>query len=119
MERSLKGNWGNRTADDFQYQIAFQFVAQLEDAMKAAPMDRAQLAKKLGVTKGRVSQILNDPGNLSLKLVVQYARALDLKVAIVAYDDPRCAEDDNGPVNPVVFVKCWEKAERPTDLFGV
>jgi hypothetical protein len=118
MDHTLKGNWGNRDDDDFLYQIGFDFVAQLEEVMKSTPLDRAGLAKKLGVSKGRVSQILNNPGNLTLKLVVQYARALDRKVAIVAYDDDDSAHT-RGPVHPQVFVACWEKDGKPTDMFSI
>ena len=117
MEDSLKGNWGNRNSEDFLYQIAFDFVAQLEDIMEAEGMDRTMLAAKLGVSKGRVSQILNNPGNLTLKNVVRYARAIDYKVALVAYDDE---ESNNGgaPINPQVFIACWKRAGKPTDLFA-
>lgn len=118
MDSALKGHWGTRTDEDFLYQVAFDFVAQLEDAMKADEIDRAKLAKKLGVSKGRVSQILNDPSRLRLENVVRCARVLGLKVSIVAYKDPRKPQDDSGPVPPQVFVTCWEKADRPTDLFA-
>jgi transcriptional regulator with XRE-family HTH domain len=117
MDGPLKGHWGTRTDDDFLYQVAFDFVAQLEDSMEAKQL-RATLAKNLGVSKGRVSQILNDPSRLRLENVVRCARALGLKVSIVAYKDPRKADDDSGPVPPQVFVKCWENANQPTDLFA-
>lgn len=114
---ALKGHWGSRTAEDVIYQIGFDFVAQLEDIMESEKMDRAELAKKLGVSKGRVSQILNDPGNLTLKNVVKYSAVLGRKVTIVTYDD-KATPHQNGPISPQVFVACWEKAGRPTDLFS-
>jgi transcriptional regulator with XRE-family HTH domain len=114
-ERSLIGHWGNRDSDDFLYQIAFDFVAHLSNIMESEGIGRAELAQKLGVSKGRVSQILNNPGNLTLKLVVEYARAIGYKVAIVTYDDG--GNDNNGPVNPQIFTSCWEKLGRPTDFF--
>jgi transcriptional regulator with XRE-family HTH domain len=113
---ALKGHWGSRTAQDVIYQIGFDFVAQLEEIMASEQMGRAELAEKLGVSKGRVSQILNDPGNLTLKNVVKYSEVLGRKVTIVTYDD-EATPHKNGPVSPQVFVACWEKAGRPKDLF--
>jgi transcriptional regulator with XRE-family HTH domain len=115
MDHSLRGNWGNRDNKGFLYQIAFDFVAQLEDVMEAEGIDRAKLAQILGVTKGRVSQILNHPGNLTLKNIVQYASALKLKVTIVAYKD-RDVVHSTGPIHPQVFVACWKKTGQPTDV---
>lgn len=117
MDHSLNGNWGNRNNDDFLYQIAFDFVAQLEDTMEAKGWDRTKLAAELKVSKGRVSQILNNPGNLTLRNIVQYTRALHRKVAIVAYDDGDAA-NKNGPIPPQVFVACWTTTGKPTDMFS-
>jgi transcriptional regulator with XRE-family HTH domain len=117
MARSMTGRWGNRNIKDLVFQIGFDFVAQLEDIMEDKGIGRTKLAETLGVTKGRVSQILNDPGNLELENIVKYARALNRKVAIVAYDDGD-PNNDKGPVSPQIFTTCWEKAGRPTDFFS-
>jgi transcriptional regulator with XRE-family HTH domain len=113
----LKGHWGTRTEKSFLYQIGFQFVTQLEDIMKTEKIGRTELAEKLGVSKGRVSQILNDPGNLTLKTIVRYTRALDRQVSIVAYSHKDTEND--GPVHPEIFVACWELADKPTDFSSV
>ena len=78
MARSMRGNWGHRNDSDFLYQVAADFVAQLDDILESEQMDRTELAKKLGVSKGRVSQILNNPGNLEPKNVVRYAHVHSL-----------------------------------------
>lgn len=117
MEYSLNGNWGNRNDDDFRYQIAFDFVAQIERIMKAERISRSALATRLGVSKGRVSQFLNKPGNLKLESAVQYVRALNRKVAIVTYDDSD-PTNANGPIPPDVFVTCWKRAGNPADMFS-
>lgn len=115
---SLKGHWTNRDTDDFIYKIGFDFVNQIQDWLDAdLDGSRAAFAKRLGVSKGRVSQVLNDPGNLTLRLVVEYARSLGRKVSIVAYDD--CDPgNQNGPINSQVFTSCWENSGRPTDFFA-
>jgi len=70
------------------------------------------------VTDGRISQVLNNPGNLTLRKVVEYARALGMKVSIVAYED---GDPDNvsGPINSEIFNMCWKKAGCPNDFFGL
>jgi transcriptional regulator with XRE-family HTH domain len=117
MAQVINGHWTNDSIKAFLFRIAFDFVTQLEKLMEAEKVTPTELAKRLGVTKGRVSQIMNNPGNMKLKTIVEWARALDVKVAIVAYDDGD-VDNDNGPVNPQIFVKCWEKADRPTDFFA-
>jgi hypothetical protein len=48
--------------------------------------------------------------------VVEYARALGQKVAIVAYDDGD-SRNENGPINSVIFAMCWQLEGKPSDLF--
>lgn len=109
-------HWTQNSIDDFVYSISSSFTAQVEARMEERDVSRSNLATLLGKSAGRVSQVLNDPGNLSLRLVVDYARALGMKAAIIAYDD---GDSDNckGPISPDVFVKCWEKFRKPQDLF--
>jgi transcriptional regulator with XRE-family HTH domain len=112
MKRKATTHWTERSVEDFSYRIAADFVSQLEDKMESLPMTQAELAKKLRVSKGRVSQIINNPGNLTLEKIITYARALGLKVAILAYDDGDAA-NEKGPINSDVFRICWENAGRP------
>ena len=108
-------NWTERSTADFVYKISFDFVLQLESKMNGE-ISQKQLAEKLGVSVGRVSQVMNNPGNLTLRKIVEYSRALGLKVAIVAYDDGD-SQNQNGPVNSEIFAKCWSMCGRPTDFF--
>jgi transcriptional regulator with XRE-family HTH domain len=109
-------HWTERTADDFVHRISFDFVTQIEKALEVDESSQAELAKNLGVTEGRVSQILNNPGNIGLKNIVKYARAIGRKVAIVLYDDGD-AMNNNGPVNSEIFSTCWQRAGCPADFF--
>ena len=111
----LKGHWTNRSTADFVYRIGFDFVAQLENYLEADGTSRDEFATALGVSKGRVSQILNDPGNLRLKTIVECVRAIGRKVAIVAYDDGD-KNNDSGPVNSGIFSQCWNDCGRPTEF---
>jgi transcriptional regulator with XRE-family HTH domain len=111
-------HWTAQSYDDFVYRIASDFVQQLEKLMESGSIKQADLAKTLGVTPGRVSQVLSNPGNLSLKKIVEYARALGQKVALVAYDDGD-AENTKGPINAEIFSACWKKAGSPSDFFAL
>jgi hypothetical protein len=115
---SMTTHWTARSVDDFVYGISASFTAQIEAKMEAEGVSRTKLAKRLNKSTGRVSQVLNDPGNLGLKLIVEYARELGMKVSIVAYDDGDL-NNEKGPVKPEVFVKCWEMQNCPANLFEV
>jgi transcriptional regulator with XRE-family HTH domain len=113
----LRRHWTERSINDFLYRVGFDFVQQIEKLLDAAPANQASLARSLGVTEGRVSQVLNNPGNLTLRKVIQYARALRRKVAIVLYDD-NDYENANGPINAEIFTRCWEQSGKPSDFFA-
>jgi transcriptional regulator with XRE-family HTH domain len=110
-------HWTEKTYKDFLYRITDDFIVQLEDKMEALNISQDEFANKLGVTKGRVSQIINNPGNMTLKKIVEYARTLGMKVSVVAYDDDD-ADNINGPINSEVFKICWEKSGSPKDLWA-
>jgi predicted XRE-type DNA-binding protein len=109
-------HWTARSVDDFAYRIASDFVAQIETKLENEGIDRVEFAKAVGVTPGRVSQVLNTPTHFNLRSMVSYAQGAGLKVAIIAYedDDPK---NKLGPINAQVFTSCWRKAGRPKDLF--
>lgn len=107
----------NRTAD-FVYSISSNFVAQIETKIEEEGISQNQIASKMNKTSGRVSQVLNNPGNLSIRVMVELARALGMKVSIVAYDD-HDPNNNDGPIDPDVFRRCWEYADRPENLFDV
>jgi transcriptional regulator with XRE-family HTH domain len=111
-------HWTESDVEAFVYRIAFDFVTYVKDLGDRENVSQADLAKRLGVTEGRVSQILNNPGNLTLKMIVKVARALERKVSVVGYDDGD-AKNERGPVNAKVFAECWELMGKPADSFGV
>lgn len=110
-------HWTEESAKDFLFAIALDFVDQLEAKMEAMGWDRAKLAQKAKVSKGYVSQVLNNPGNLSLDTIVKFARALKLKVSVVAYDDGD-ESNERGPINAEIFRLCWERANKPADMWS-
>jgi transcriptional regulator with XRE-family HTH domain len=103
---------------DFTYWVSSDFTAQIETRLEEKGISKNALAERVNVSPSRVSQILNDPGNLTVGNVVKYARAVGMKVALVVYDD---LDSDNvrGPISADVFTKCWERMERPTDFFDL
>jgi transcriptional regulator with XRE-family HTH domain len=109
-------HWTSNSTTEFVYRISSDFVAQLEMKLEKDGTSQKELADRLKVTVGRVSQVLNDPGNLTLKNTVRYAKALGMKVALIAYedDDPGNAY---GPVSSGVFHACWKNSGSPRDLF--
>jgi predicted XRE-type DNA-binding protein len=64
--------------------LAAQVMRILEQALDASDLDQKALAEKLGVTQGRVSQVLNGDGNLRVAAVARYLRALGYQTHISA-----------------------------------
>lgn len=110
-------HWTNESIDDFQHSVASDFIGFIEDAMEREGVTQTQLAARLGVSEGRVSQVLNNPGNLTLRKIIEYVRALKKKVAIVGYDDGD-ADNRSGPVRAQIFSKSWERIGKPMDFFA-
>jgi transcriptional regulator with XRE-family HTH domain len=103
----------------FANRITFDYVAQLEERLATTNMTQAELAKKLKVGESTVSQVLNlYRSNLNLETIVKYARAVGMKVALVAYDDYD-PTNQNGPVGPEIFAQSWERLGRPRDVWSV
>lgn len=57
--------------------------SELEELLAETGCSRADLAKRMGVTKARVSQIFSDDQNFTVRLVARAFHALDQKVRIV------------------------------------
>jgi transcriptional regulator with XRE-family HTH domain len=115
---TMRRHWTSRSTEDFVYRISSDFVLQLEKKMEEEKMSQKALAGRLRVSDGRVSQILRNPGNLTLKKIVEYSHVLGMKVSIVAYDDGD-PHNDYGPVNSEIFHLCWKRAGAPRDFFAL
>lgn len=113
----MSGHWTSRSTEDFVHKISSDFVFQIENRMDEEPINQSNLADRLGVSEGRVSQVLRNPGNLTLKKIVEYARAVGMKVAIVAYEDGDSL-NENGPINSQIFTASWRRLGRPHDFFA-
>ena len=118
LKPSAQKNWTEESAEDFLSRITFDFIAQIEKQMEKLNMPQVELAKKLGVTESSVSQVLSNSGNITLKTIIKYARAVGLKVSLVAYDDGD-SENNKGLVNAEIFEICWQKQGKPIDFFEV
>jgi hypothetical protein len=109
-------HWTNESVEHFTYRIAADFLAQVETKIENGDVSRAELAQRLNRTAGRVSQLLNNPGNLTVSSAVRLVRAARMKVALVAYDD-NDPENNNGPINSAIFYRCWKHMGAPSTFF--
>jgi hypothetical protein len=113
---AMNRHWTERSIADFVYRISADFVLQLEKKLDQAGLSHKAFASKAHVSEGRVSQVLNNPGNLTLTSTVQWARALNMKVAIVAYED-NDPDNKKGPISSEIFTACWRRAGSPHNFF--
>jgi len=111
----MKRHWTNDSLEDFQFALAYDYVDQLQDALEEIDMKQSKFATIAGTSESRVSQLLGNPGNLTLKSMVRWARAIGRKISVVFYDDGDVANAE-GPIDSEVFLRCWELAGKPRDL---
>lgn len=64
--------------------LAGQVMRLLQQALDASELDQKALAYKLGVTQGRVSQVVNGDGNMKVAAVARYMRALGYETHLAA-----------------------------------
>lgn len=112
-------HYTNESDDAFVNRITFDFIAQVANRLETSQTKQNELAEKLNLSEGAVSQVLNlGRMNLTLKTMVRYARALGMKVAVVAYDD-HDPHNENGPIGSEIFGLAWEKIGKPRDVWQV
>ena len=90
--------------------IRSDFRRQIEEVLKKRGLSRCELAKAAGITSARVTQILDGRGNIRTTTIVRIVLALHLKVSIVAHENET-------PLAGEVLSACWNKKDRPTNLF--
>jgi len=106
-------HWTSERDESLINKITFDFIAQLERRIDENRVKQSELAEKLGVSEGAVSQVLNfNRTNLNLKTMVRYARALGMKLSIVAYDDGD-PQNVHGPVGSELFADAWQRLGKP------
>lgn len=108
-------HWTAESTDNFVHRIASDFLAQLEIKIESGKISRSELAQRLDRSPGRVSQLFN-PGNITIGTAVKLVRAMEMKVALVAYDD-NDPENHSGPVNSEIFSRCWQFTGAPRTFF--
>lgn len=70
------------TTDDAVTALTAQLARELDHARRTAGVTLAVLAQRLGVTEGRVCQMLDGKGNPTLQTLVRLADALNADVKI-------------------------------------
>jgi len=112
-------HWTTMNEQAFINRITFDFIAQLENRLATSGTTQSKLARDMNVTEGEVSQVLNLARmNLNLKTMVKYARALGMKIAVVAYDD-NDPQNERGPVGSEIFTIAWDKVGKPRDVWSL
>jgi hypothetical protein len=100
---------------DFQYWLAFDFIAQLEKRLDELHLTSAQFAKMVGSSEKEISRVFSNPGKLNLHYIVQWTRAIGMKVSIVVYND-NDPKNKKGPIFADIFSTCWERQGKPNSF---
>lgn len=118
MPKTAGNHWTEESIEDYIFSVRYDFIFQLEKRLEETGDSYKEFSELLGVSKGRVSQIMNNRENMRLNTMVHCARVLGLKLAIVAYNDGD-AENKKGTIPSEIFTKCWEQQGRPTNMFSL
>jgi len=111
-------HWTAKNIANYVFSIGADFVAQLEAKLEESHIAQNALSTALNITKGAVSQALNNPGNLTIRSMVKYARAVGMDVSVVLYKKTDELKEW-GPIHADIFRICWERAGKPKDFFEV
>ncbi|ANP52407.1 transcriptional regulator with XRE-family HTH domain [Streptomyces griseochromogenes] len=76
--------------------IARQATASLAGLLAGLGKNRSDLAHAMGVSPGRVSQIMSGDANLTVRTLAAVAEALDADVQITFCARPRSADAESG-----------------------
>lgn len=107
-------HWTEKSPEDFAYSIGSCFLDVIESRLDQIGEDRNWLILSLKLPKN----IFDKPYLLTLPMAALMARTVDLKVALVAYND-RDKSNKKGPIHACVFQKIWEAAGKPRDMWSV
>lgn len=66
-----------------EIKINQEFVRQLLLYMDINNISKSELAKQLNISRSRVSQVLNYQNNLTLRSMIKFSSAFDLKIEVV------------------------------------
>lgn len=92
--------------------LARQVTASIAGLLAERNISRTQLADRMGVSPGRVSQILSGDENLTLRSLAHIAASLDIDVEVNFLDPPLAGQSgrdgskaNGGPIRPYVPVQ--------------
>lgn len=108
-------HWTSNSIQNYTYRIASDFLAQVENHIEQFGPTKTELAERLQVTVGRISQMFN-PGNFTVGSAVRLGGGAGMKVALVAYYDGD-TENEKGPINSEIFYRCWKHMGSPSNFF--
>ena len=116
MSTNNEKHWTAQSMQALLHYIAFNFLDQIDDELEAGNKSRSDLARAMGISKSRVSQIFKNPGNLQIKTMAKLAQAVGLDITALAY------HNDSGhdtPINSRIFLECWKRMGKPRDMFDL
>ncbi len=105
-------SWVENSVENLKYFIGADFVDQLEAKLGHHGLTQRTFAEKLGVTEGRVSQIFNNPGNLTLDTMVSWGQIVGMKTSVILYGES-VDEHLRGPLSGQIFYDCWKLMGSP------
>jgi len=111
---SVEGDW-----EFVLLGLRSEIIEQVEAALEERKMTRADLARRMGVSRAHVSQMLNESGNFQLETLAKLAVALDRDIALrfIHKTEQVVVESARRSMAPADHLfKSLEKARKPKPL---
>ena len=113
--QSSERHWTAESVEAYQYAVASDFIAQIQEQMEMCNLRPKDIAARLDETEAYILQVFDHPGDMTLTTMIAIAQADTDGLSIVGYVAGRSTAQ--GPVNSKIFRACWEVAGAPCDFF--
>ena len=99
------------------YAIAAELTGVVERRADKLKISLYDIANALGKTATHVQNLIHRPNDPSLRELVQLAKSVGFKVALVVYDEDNSEDETVAPVNGKIMEQCWRALGSPRDFF--
>jgi len=118
-------HWTAESDENFWFAVVLDCLFQLENRMAELGMNYAEFSERVGLSEDEIERLFNeDSDEIPMTTLVKWAKALGMKLTLVAYDDGdvKVGSEDNarcGPVNPEIFAHCWKIMGKPRNVWDI
>lgn len=105
-------HWTAQSTNSYQFSITVDVTDMISERMEEIGISQKELAARMNLSEGRISQILRDNANPTLATLINLCSAVGLKLGLLPYNDED-PQNQQGPVPASLFLECWSRMGKP------